>query len=343
MSGRHALVVRLDSMGDVVVCGPAVRAVAAGSDRTTMLVGPTGAAAAGLLPGVDHVIEWDCPWISGDPPAVRDGQLRAVIERLSGLGIDAAVVLTSFHQTALPTALVLRLAGIPWIAAVSEDYPGSLLDVRIAPPGDAPEPERMLAIARAAGYLLPADDDGCLRVVVGDCPDDLPEEPYLVVHPGATAPARTYPASGWREVIASLTGRGRTVIVTGGAHEKALVSLVASASTSPGRVVEAAGTYSLGELAAVLQHSDVLLVANTGPAHLAAAVGTPVVSLFAPVVPARRWAPYGVARVLLGDQDSPCRDSRARECAVPGHPCLSSVRAGDVVAAAEQLIAVGAS
>ena len=67
---------------------------------------------------------------------------------------------------------------------------------------------------------------------------------------------------------------------------------------------------------------------NTGAAHLAAAVGTPVVSLFAPVVPAERWAPYGVPTVLLGDQDAPCAGSRARSCPVPGHPCLDRIEPG---------------
>jgi hypothetical protein len=54
-------------------------------------------------------------------------------------------------------------------------------------------------------------------------------------------------------------------------------------------------------------------------------------------VPAVRWAPYKVPSVLLGDQAAPCRDTRARECPVPGHPCLNSVTAADVVAAVEKL------
>ncbi|EFV91906.1 glycosyl transferase family 9, partial [Dietzia cinnamea P4] len=72
---------------------------------------------------------------------------------------------------------------------------------------------------------------------------------------------------------------------------------------------------------------------NTGPAHLAAAVGTPVVSLFSPVVPASRWAPWGVPVRLLGDQHAPCRDTRARECPVDGHPCLTDVPPDEVVSA----------
>jgi len=83
-----------------------------------------------------------------------------------------------------------------------------------------------------------------------------------------------------------------------------------------------------------------VVVGNTGAAHLAAAVGTPVVSLFAPVVPAVRWAPYGVPHVLLGDQEARCRGSRARECPVPGHPCLASVTPEAVVEAVAALAGV---
>lgn len=88
----------------------------------------------------------------------------------------------------------------------------------------------------------------------------------------------------------------------------------------------------------MLAGADAVVVGNTGPAHLAAAVGTPVVSLFAPVVPAVRWAPYG-RHVLLGDQNAPCRATRARECPVPGHPCLDQVDPADIVAAVAEVTA----
>ena len=66
-------------------------------------------------------------------------------------------------------------------------------------------------------------------------------------------------------------------------------------------------------------------------------MGTPVVSLFAPTVPAGRWRPWGVPLELLGDQDAPCAGTRATVCPVPGHPCLCSVTAREVVAALERL------
>lgn len=335
----HVLVVRLDSMGDVLVCGPAVRAVAAGARMVSVLAGPLGAAAARLLPGVDDVIEWDCPWISADPGPVDIGDVERLVQRLATARVDEAVVLTSFHQSALPTALLLRMAGVARVTAISEDYPGSLLDVRVAPPGEAPEAERMLAVARAAGFELPPGDDG--RLAVRDLlppPAGLPTVPFVVVHPGATAPARRYPEPAWRDVVAALTARGRHVLVTGSAGEAELTARVSSAARVPGYARDCGGILDLPALAATLRRAAAAVVGNTGPAHLAAAVGTPVVSLFAPVVSARRWAPYGVPSVLLGDQHAPCRDSRARECPVPGHPCLASVTAADVVAAVEKLV-----
>ena len=87
----------------------------------------------------------------------------------------------------------------------------------------------------------------------------------------------------------------------------------------------------------MLAGAEAVVVGNTGAAHLAAAVDTPVVSLFAPVVPAVRWRPYRVRQVLLGDQDAPCRDTRARDCPVPGHPCLTGVEPEDVRDAVRRL------
>jgi len=79
------------------------------------------------------------------------------------------------------------------------------------------------------------------------------------------------------------------------------------------------------------------VVGNTGPAHLAAAVGTPVVSLYAPTVPFGRWGPYRVPTVRLGAATAPCRETRAAVCPVPGHPCLSEIDPSAVVAAVRLL------
>ncbi|MGY1664614.1 glycosyltransferase family 9 protein [Geodermatophilus sp. SYSU D00696] len=335
MSRRRGtvLVARLDNAGDVLLQGPLVRAVAAGAERVVFLAGPAGAEAAALLPDVDEVWTWACPWILGDPPPVDAADLAALAARVRALAPDEAVVSTSFHQSPLPLALVLRAAGVPRISATSVDYPGSLLDVRHRVDDDLPEPERALSLARAAGFELPAGDDGRLAVRRPLPPN--PHDPgYVVLHPGASVPSRAWPAERCAEAVEALADAGHRVLVTGGPGERELTAAVAGT-----RGVDLGGALTLAELAAVLDRAAAVVVGNTGPAHLAAAVGTPVVSLFSPVVPAVRWAPYGVPTVLLGDQDAPCRDTRARVCPVPGHPCLTSVTAADVVAAVEKVIA----
>lgn len=348
---RRVLVVRLDAVGDVLLAGPAVRAVAADAE-VSMLCGPEGVPAARLLPGVRRVLEWASPWIVDPAPPVTREDVDGIVAALARHAFDEAVVLTSFHQSPLPTALLLRLAGIPRITGASVDYPGALLDVRLRPgedlPEDIPEPERARAIAAAAGHRLPAGDDGRLAVRrprgVRPLPGPL-QRRYVVLHPGATVPARRWPLELHRRTARLLTEAGTPVVVTGGAGERDLTAAVAE-GCMPDRTrccLDLGGRTDLAQLAGVLAGASALVAGNTGAAHLAAAVGTPVVSLFAPVVPPVRWRPYRVPHVLLGDQSAPCRGSRARECPVPGHPCLSRVTPEEVVAAVERLVAPAAT
>ncbi|MEV4166183.1 glycosyltransferase family 9 protein [Nonomuraea dietziae] len=329
MSGT-VLVARPDSAGDVLLAGPAIRAVRAQAEEVVLLAGPLGRAAAELLPCVDRVIEWRTPWIDADPPPVTGEHVARLMARLPDA--EEALILTSFHQSALPLALLLRLRGVGRITAISNDYPGSLLDVRVRVDESRhlPEAERMLAVARAAGYE-PRDDG---RLAVRTPPASLVGPPgYVVVHPGTTAPARAWPPERHREAVEALTAEGFQVVVTGTGGEKALTAAVAGRHG-----VDLGGMTNLAELSGVLNEACALVSGNTGPAHLAAAVGTPVVSLFSPVVPAGRWAPYGVPYVLLGDQQAACKDSRARLCPVRGHPCLSTVTAEQVVKAVRELV-----
>jgi ADP-heptose:LPS heptosyltransferase len=337
---RRALVVRLDNAGDVLLTGPAVRAVAARCGHVTVLAGPHGEAAARLLPGVDETLVWRAPWVDLAPPPVRPDDLAALAERLAGGRFDLALVLTSFHQSPLPTALVLRLAGVPWIGAISTDYPGALLDLRHRLDHDVPEAERGLSLAAAAGFTPEAGDDGLLAVrrPLPDTRRLTGDAPYVVVHPGASAPARQWPERRCAEAVEELEARGWRTVVTGGPSERELTARVAGR-----RAADLGGRTSLAELAGVLAGAAAVVVGNTGPAHLAAAVRTPVVSLFAPVVPAARWAPYGVPHVLLGDQGAACRGTRAHTCPVEGHPCLSSVTGTEVADAVEKLVVEAAS
>jgi ADP-heptose:LPS heptosyltransferase len=284
------------------------------------------------LPGVDDVLVHRAAWIDPDPEPVDPAAIDAFVAELRARRIDEAIVLTSFHQSALPLALLLRLAGVGTVAAISDDYPGSLLDVRHRIEGEPHEAERALAVVGTLGHRLPPGDRGELRVRLDAAAEDAPVGgPYVVVHPGASVPARAWEPGRNRELVAALADRGHQVVVTGAPGETGLTAHVAGAEG-----IDLGGRTSFAGLARVLEGARAVVVGNTGPAHLAAAVGTPVVSLFAPTVPTAWWRPWAVPHELLY-VDVPCAGCRARTCPVPGHPCLSGVRVADVVAAVERL------
>ncbi len=274
-----------------------------------------------LSPVIQHKLEELAQTVQLRRTDGLDAALAGLTDRLRG--IDEAVVFTSYHQSALPLALLLRTAGVGRITAISEDYPGSLLDVRHHVPPGVPEPERARSVAAAAGFALPPGDDGRLRIAgPGSPPGD-----HVVVHPGTSVGARACPPELMRRIAAALTAAGHRVVVTGGPGEAELAASIGSY----------AGPLPLPDLARLIGGARAVVVGNTGPAHLAAAVGTPVVSLYAPTVPFGQWGPYRVPHVRLGDAAAPCRDTRMTRCTVPGHPCLSRIEPDDVVTAVNRL------
>lgn len=334
------LVARLDNLGDVLLAGPAVRAVAASGPPVTFLAGPAGAGAAQLLPGVDEVLVFDAPWVSFSATEVDRGALATLVEEVAARGIDEAVVLTSFHQSPLPLALLLRQAGVGWIGATCVDHPGTLLDLRHPYLEGLHEVEQSLDLCRAAGHLLSPDDGRRLEVRLPPMTIELPPAPYVAVHPGASVPARSLPRESAKQVVEAIAQRGFHVVITGSADEAG--SIAATVPTGSGDSVSTvAGTLELAQFAHLLAGASAVVCGNTGPAHLAAAVGTPVIEAFAPVVPAHRWRPWGVPHVLLGDLGIECAGCRSRVCPVAGRPCLAPFTAAAVLDALDTLVGQG--
>jgi ADP-heptose:LPS heptosyltransferase len=327
-------------MGDVLLAGPAVRAVAAEAARVTFLAGPRGAPAAHLLPGVDAVLVCHLPWIDAEPRSVSRPELLGLADEIARRSVDDALILTSFHQSPLPTALILRLAGVKRLGAISEDYPGGLLDVRLSSPGDVHEVTRALFVVSELGFSLPAGDDGRLRVRRGGRlpPQLIGADDYIVVHPGAAVPARAWSPERHAELVGLLRADGWTVVVTGGQGEHALTAQVAGI---PRRgVYDLGGHCDLAGLAETLAGARAVVTGNTGPAHLSAAVSTPVVSVFAPTVPVGHWRPWKVPHELLYAPVE-CAGCRARDCPVPGHPCVEQVSPVSVADAVTRVAASG--
>lgn len=341
---RHAaggvLVARLDNLGDVVLAGPAVRSAAATGRPVHLLCGPRGRAAAELLPGPTAITVFHAPWIEPDPMPVVESDTRTLMAAVRAAGVTDAAILGSSHQSPLPLAMALRWAGVERIAAVSHDHAGSLLDVRVPGDPDVHEVRRGLMVTAALGF--PSLDDDRLAIDLGDrvLPPAVsralgpPRAADVVVHPGASVPARTLAPDRWRAVIEDVRRSGRRVLITGSAEEARLAGVVPG---KPADVIDLRGRLSVRQLGAVLARSAAVACGNTGPMHMAAAVGTPVVAAFAPTVPLDRWRPWRVPHVVLGHQDVPCAGCRSRTCPLDEQVCLSEVTGADVVAALDRL------
>jgi ADP-heptose:LPS heptosyltransferase len=285
---------------------------------------------------VDELLVFDAPWVPYVPSPVDERAIATLICQVRARAIDEAIILTSFHQSPLPLAMLLRLAGVGCIAATCVDYPGALLDIRHPYEPDLHEVEQALGLCAAAGHQLPRHDDGLLML---DLPLAGPRSSlgdYVVVHPGASVPARALPVPSATDVVSALVATGYHVIVTGSAAEVELGEAIVSRAPA-GTTSLRCGATPLRELAAVVGGACAVVCGNTSVAHIAAAVGTPVVEAFAPVVPAHRWRPWGVPHVLLGNLDIGCSGCRARECPVPGQPCLTPFTATAVLDAVELL------
>jgi len=340
------LAVRLDNMGDALMTGPALRALADSVRKrsVTLLASPAGAEAGRLLPNVDEVIPYAAPWMK----ATSASNLTAdheMIHRLCRGRFDAAVIFTCFSQSPLPAALLCYLAGIPLRLAICRENPYHLLTDWVGETEHAGavrhEVRRQLDLVSRIG-AQPADER--LRVMVPIKARGWAEHfrarrgltgasRWLVMHPGASAPSRRYPTEGFAAAARILAREhGCRVIVTGREDERSLVEAVVGDAPGVEALVE---PYDLAALAALLASAPVVVANNSGPAHLAAAVGTPVVDLYALTNP--QHTPWGVpCRVL--SHDVPCKNCYKSICPETHNDCLRKIPPSQVVEAALELL-----
>jgi lipopolysaccharide heptosyltransferase II len=345
---RRVLCVRLDTLGDVLMTTPALRAVreTAAGREVTLLTSPSGAAIARLIPVIDDVMVYEAPWLKATPTRTGAAPDFGMIDALHARAFDAAIVFTVFSQSALPAALLCFLADIPLRLAHARENPYQLLTTWIPDlepaQGIRHEVKRQLSLVEQVGCRT-TDTRLALRVPaesrrrVRELLDSLSLGSgglWVLVHPGATAASRRYPADRFGAVaraIASATGA--PALVTGDASERALADEVCH---SAGAIAHSlAGRLSLDEMAALVEAAPLLITNNTGPAHMAAALGTPVVDLYALTNP--QHTPWQVPSRVLS-HDVPCRNCFKSVCPAGHHACLRGVSADTVTSAALDLL-----
>ena len=347
---RNVLAVRLDAMGDVLMTTPAFRAIreSVPDARLTLLTSPGAVDVAACIPELDAVIAHDVPWMKATAPRTDPGPDLAFIERLREARFDAAIVFTVHSQDPLPAALTCWLAGIPLRLAHCRDNPYQLLTDWVRDP-EALEPQRhevrrQLDLVATVGYTtedvhlslrVPPDASRRVRSMVAALGLGFGAgERWAVLHPGATAASRRYPPERFAAAARTLAVEdGWRFLVTGSPGEAAVADEVVRGIG--GAATSLAGRLSFGELAALIAIAPVLITNNTGPAHMAAAVGTPVVDVYA--LTNLQHAPWAVRHRLVV-HDVPCRGCRKSVCPLGHNACLTSIEPDEVVAATRELV-----
>ncbi len=345
LAARNILAVRMDNIGDVVMLGPALRAIKETSPeaRITLLASPGGATAVPLLPWVDDVIVWRAIWqdVGGRMPfdSVRE---RELIADLAARNFDSALIFTSFSQTPHVPGYVCYLAGIPLRAGESKEFGGAALTTELRGAPDAMhQAERNLRLVEALGFVA---RDRHLSVAIADearawaeqvvCEVGIDSErPYILLHPGASAQARRYPPERFGAVAALLTAAGWQVLVTGVEREGAILSTVMERAPQAKLLM---GRTTLPDYTALVERAALVLCNDSLPLHLADAVRTPEVVLYSGTEYEEQWQPRATRARLLR-RPTPCQPCYLFECPI-GLPCLD-IPPEEVVATALEVLA----
>jgi lipopolysaccharide heptosyltransferase II len=348
---KNILSVRLDYLGDVLMCTPAIRAIkdSLPGRRVTLLTSGSGAAAVPFIPEIDDAIAYAAPWMKSSEPHASPADL-AMVEELRQRNFDAAVIFTTYSQSTLPAALLTYLAGIPLRLAHCRENPYRMLTHWV--PETEPEKhirhevQRQLDLVATVGCST-ANEKLSFQVLE----DDLraarrklhalgiaPDRPWIMLHPGATAASRRYPLHHWRQAAIGLaTNSPYPLVFTGSLDEAELIEAIRDLPPQArAQTRTLAGELSLGELGAMIALAALVISNNTGPAHMAAAIGTPLVDLYALTNP--QHTPWQVDHIVLS-HDVPCRNCYKSVCPMGHHDCLEKVAPGAVVDAARSLLA----
>ncbi len=345
----NLLAVRLDNLGDVLMTTPALRAMRGpGSPRrVTLLASRGGAAVVPHVPEIDDVIVFDAPWVAGGDDRDDGDPVQRCVQVIRSRNFDAAVVFSVYSQSVLPAATMLYQAGVPAVIGRSRENPYRLLTdwIREDEPEETVRHEvrRQLDLVARVGYhtedeqlSFRADrvDRDAAREVMADSGVSM-DQPYVVLHPGASAASRRYPAPRFGAAARLINQRtGWPIVITGSADEAALAATVRDACGPAARSM--AGRLSLGALGAVIAGARVLVGNNSGPVHIAAAVGTPIVDLYALTNP--QHTPWRVpSRVLY--REVACAFCYSSRCRVGHHRCLLDITPDDVAEAVDALMA----
>ncbi len=342
---KRILVLRLERIGDLLMTLPALadlRALAPGAD-IDLVVGSWNADLARAIDPVSRVMSLDASWLAREVEGRGIFSLVAAARQWRGCHYDLAI---NFEPD-IRGNLMLASSGAQWRAGYRSGGGGPLLDVAVDFDTNAHTSDNARNLVAAIFESpVPAEQPPTL-VVPSEAHENASRmlidagQPLIGVHVSGGRAIKQWPIDRFAEVARRLVEHsGATIVLSGAAGDRAMVQTVKSGL--PGQnVIDVAGHVDLLTLAGLIERLDLLVTGDTGPMHLAVAVGTPVVAVFGPSDPAR-YGPRGrldqVVRIDL--PCSPCNRIRLPPARCVGHTpdCLELVTVNNVFRAAASVL-----
>ncbi len=362
------LALRLDAAGDVLMCTPALHALASHGHRVSLLTSASGALAGECVDALDSIdgddgedgedgrdrrdgsgrkraiLRFDAPWMKASAPVAAQA-VAGMAKSLQAHRFDGAVIFTSHTQSPLPAALLCQMAGIPLRLAHCRENPYQLLTHWVRDPEPAlfrHEVQRQLDLVAELGCrtserqlrLQVSDKDHAAAIALLDKAGLAEGQPFILLHPGASAPSRRYPARHWHALVPLMARQlAWPIVIAGGADELGLATALCANEPC---CINVAGKTSFGMLAALVASARVLVACNSAPAHIAAAMRTPVVDLYA-LTNLQHMPWLADCRVLF--RPVPCAGCLQSACPQPHHACLEQISPERVLQAVQELLA----
>ncbi len=332
---QNILVVRTDRIGDVILTLPTVEALKSifPNARVTMLVsGYTSTLVEG---------------IAGTLLYTRDGKPRPFFEMLREIqNVHFDVVLVAFPHFRI--ALLLWLAGIPVRIGTGYRWYSFFFNKKIyehRKTAEKHEAEYNLSLLKGLGHTVSSKPEAKIIIsqqekkTASDARQSLgisDTDRLVLLHPGSGSSARDWKPERFAQLAVELTKHGYQVVITGGKMEEALVHRVAHEAENGVKLF--ISTLNLKEFAAFIQTAKLFVANSTGPLHIAAAVGTPVIGFYPPVrvMSPKRWGPLTDKKTIFIPDPERCPRCKGGEC--QGNDCMDQISVHQVLEAATKLI-----
>lgn len=332
---HNILVVRTDRIGDVILTLPTVEALKSNfpNAHVTMLV---SSYTSTLVEDIAGTLLYN-----------RDGKLKPFFEILREIrNVHFDAVITAHPRFRI--ALLLKLAGIPLRIGTGYRWYSFLFNKKIfehRKTAEKHEAEYNLTLAAALGCKIP--EKIISRLIVTDQEKQTARDvrrkleltdrsPLVLLHPGSGRSARDWRPERFARLAAEFTKLGHRVVITGGVKEEALVNRVAHEAGN--NVKPFISKLNLKEFAAFIQTAKLFVANSTGPLHIAAAVGTPVIGFYPPlrVMSPKRWGPLTDKKAVFVPDPALCPRCKGGKC--QGNDCMDQISVDQVIEAATKLM-----